>query len=161
MAEQWCALGSFLNLLGKQRRTFGTRQAVKHACYLLEARDACTRAPVCFDFNSELWWHFGFAHFISEPLHQKKVFIYFCTNLCIFYCIHDLGALQNARDMLENLQQNVLLQSGCPATQLHVKITKGALSKTAARWKQTCSLSVETTHKRSPIAALMATMRML
>lgn len=49
-----------------------------------------------------------------------------------------------------------VFSSGCSAARLHVKITKGALSGTAAQWRQICALSVENTDKCSPRAALMA-----
>lgn len=110
-----------LKLLEKQRRTFWTRQSVKHVCHLLDACDACAgvRVHVCVltlnqrcDDNLDLC-------ILSATVLTKKVFILFSSNPFVYftaYIIQELRRLEKElckpKEMNETLQQNVRLPSG-------------------------------------------------
>lgn len=134
MAEQWCVLGSCWSCYRNSEGLFGldnlwSTLVIYYKCVTHARGRPCV-------LTSALWWHFGFAHFISEP---PQVFIQFCTNIFVYFTAYMIQELCKTPDRWPKVFSKMSCCSLAPCKDNKV------LSKTAAQWKQICCLSAEKT----------------
>lgn len=148
MAEQWCVLGSCWSCYRNSEGLFGldnlwSTLVIYYKCVTHARGRPCV-------LTSALWWHFGFAHFISEP---PQVFIQFCTNIFVYFTAYMIQELCKTPDRWPKVFSKMSCCSLAPC-----KDNKGSTLHSCSVEADMLSVGRKNTDKRSPSTALMARM---